>query len=217
MATLLLKIPGLPASSNLPKLPLNALPITSDGFSGAAASDISGRVTDVQFGGDPLSWIATPAGSYGVDGAGNMVAGSYTAGTKSAALDVGVGDVQFSFKLDAVGSNVYFDFHKNETGVIGTSTTRCYRLNVSAAGMLTLLRKVPGSNAATVSAGVHAVSAGDIIGVQTNGGVIDLVVNGAVVETVDDSAAPVAGKYWEVFQGGTGTVRIDWVKIARVV
>lgn len=202
MSTLKITVPGLPSpGGNLPFLRKYTM-AASDSFSGAAAADINGRVTDSALGGSPKTWQAGPANSYAVAN-GLLTRGTQMSVQCGAALNVGDSGLRTRFVIAEIGSgSIYFD-HRKAVPDLGGGPTAAYRLRVTGR-TVDVLRTGSG----TVMAYANPLYVGDSVGLEIVGGDVALLVNGDVAASYVDSA-PLIGAYLEIFQGATSTIFLD--------
>lgn len=210
MNMLLITIPGLPApGGNLPFLRKYSMAV-SDSFSGSAAADINGRVTDSAFGGTSKTWQSAPANSYAVAN-GVLTRGTQLSAQCSAALNVGELGIRTRFVLADIGSgSIYFD-HRKAAPDLGGAPTAAYRLRISGR-TVDVLRTGMG----TVLTYANPLYVGDSVGLEIVGGNVALLVNGDVVASYVDPT-PLIGAYLEIFQGATSTIFLDSLTVESVL
>ena len=202
MSTLKITVPGLPSpGGNLPFLRKYTM-AASDSFSGAAAADINGRVTDSALGGSPKTWQAGPANSYAITN-GLLTRGTQMSVQCGAALNVGDSGLRTRFVIAEIGSgSIYLD-HRKAVPDLGGAPTAAYRLRVTGR-TVDVLRTGSG----TVMTYANPLYVGDSVGLEIVGGDVALLVNGDVVASYVDPA-PLIGAYLEIFQGATSTIFLD--------
>lgn len=164
-----------------PKLTISGdvFTITSDTFSGSAATTVSGRSTDALAGGSAMAWSATAPTAWGISG-GALVPGS---APQTSVLTVSLSptraaDVTVSVKVNTVPNATMYLIARRDTQ---TSPTNQLRL-VIGAGTVTLGATVGGSVVDPANSS-FAYTAGDVLGLRENAGVVEMLKNGVVQKT----------------------------------
>lgn len=212
MPTLLLTIPGTPApGSNLLQLPTPATPLVSDTFADDRA-DLDGTNTDSGLGGSARTWKANP-GAFRTEAGYLRQKNATAAAIMGAGLEVGNGNIRGTFGLMSVGASFYnFDFRKTAIDN-GSASSPCYRLRVTTAGVVELLRKPQATGGySVVSVGSHVMVAPGSVGLEIVGRDLRIQIDGQTVETWTEPQTLLTGNFFEMVVSSGFSAYVDYVR-----
>jgi len=164
-----------------PKLTISGdvFTITSDTFSGPAATTVSGRSTDALAGGSAMAWASTAPTAFGISG-GTLVPGSAPqTNVFTVSLSPTRGpDVTVSAKVVTIPNTTMYLLARRDNQSGPTNQLRL----VIGSGTVSLGVTV-NSTVADPANSAFTYVAGDVLGLRENAGTIEMLKNGVVQKT----------------------------------
>ena len=187
-----------------PVLPPRVL--ASDAFTGGNRTNIVGRTTDSDLGGNPVKWEGSANMAAIVDG--SLRRGAGTDGAWFVGVTQQASDYEFSMKVNAQpsGSSVFLDARRSSKESAGMPDA--YRLALSSS---MYLQKRSSGTATTIisSSGLPGVEIGKRYGVLVRGAQISVTVDGEIVASYTDPA-PLQGPGWAGLAGSASVTSFDF-------